>query len=955
MTMRGLKVFIADIRNCKNREEEEQRVDKELANIRSKFKSDKSLTEYDKKKYVWKLLYIHMLGYDVEFGHVQAIDLISAPKYTEKQVGYMVTSVLVNENNDFLRLSINAVRNDIVSRNEAFQCLGLSFAANVAGPEFSEALASDTMKLLVANTSRPIVKKKAALCLLRLYRKNPDIISADLWATKMATLLDERDLSVLGTCIILLTAVAARDPTGYETCVPKLVSALDRIARIRTVPQDHTYYGIPSPWSQVRLMRCLQYFQAPTDPQLLRTLLSVVKSILTGTEVVKNVNKNNASHAVLFEALALVIHLGNEPELVKQCMTLLGKFISVKEPNIRYLGLENMCHLSLLPECVSTIRGHLKTIITNLKDPDISIRRRALDLLFTVCDQNTAKDIVSELLEYLAHADFSMREELALKIAILAEKFAPDLLWYVDVSMGLVETAGEYISEDVWFRIVQLVTNHPDMQEHAVRHMHEALIRGATAEPLIQTAAYILGEFSRLVPDMQPMEIYQLLVDKLPLVGPKTKGIILSAFAKLALHSNDEQAKQAIKGTFQKYKAFMDAELQQRAVEYGALSDMTNMRETVLGQMPAYPDRESSLLRRLADATGTPTDETSAASYESMAPIETMAVPSSNGVTDLIGGLDLDDAPPREAAPAAAPAAPVDPLGELMALNDPLPAATTAAGASSDDPFGGGGLSDLIGGGAAVQDGHPITPLADPRMWFKKLTAAPQGVLYEDDYLQIGLKQEYRPPEGRLTLFLGNKSSQFQLDSFQLHVAPSAKFRAQLTSPAPQSLPAKTQQQVVVMVGASGPALEPPTLSLRYHLGAQQVNQSLPLPTVNCKFMTPIQGMASGDFFAAWQAIAGPPMKLQEVVARPHPMPPSQVAAFLPSLNFGVLPGLDPNTNNVVAAASYAIPGGFNPLCMCRIEVEPNSKQQLRVTVATGDPTLSSTLKELIKQQILAM
>ena len=37
--------------------------------------------EYDKKKYVWKLLYIYMLGYDVEFGHKQAADLIPVNKY----------------------------------------------------------------------------------------------------------------------------------------------------------------------------------------------------------------------------------------------------------------------------------------------------------------------------------------------------------------------------------------------------------------------------------------------------------------------------------------------------------------------------------------------------------------------------------------------------------------------------------------------------------------------------------------------------------------------------------------------------------------------------------------------------------------------------------------------------------------------------------------------------------
>lgn len=29
-----------------------------------------------------------MLGYDVDFGHMEAVSLISAPKYPEKQVNY---------------------------------------------------------------------------------------------------------------------------------------------------------------------------------------------------------------------------------------------------------------------------------------------------------------------------------------------------------------------------------------------------------------------------------------------------------------------------------------------------------------------------------------------------------------------------------------------------------------------------------------------------------------------------------------------------------------------------------------------------------------------------------------------------------------------------------------------------------------------------------------------------
>lgn len=33
---------------------------------------------YDKRKYMWKLLYTRMLGYEVDFGHKQAMDLIAA-------------------------------------------------------------------------------------------------------------------------------------------------------------------------------------------------------------------------------------------------------------------------------------------------------------------------------------------------------------------------------------------------------------------------------------------------------------------------------------------------------------------------------------------------------------------------------------------------------------------------------------------------------------------------------------------------------------------------------------------------------------------------------------------------------------------------------------------------------------------------------------------------------------
>jgi AP-2 complex subunit alpha len=57
-------------------------------------------------------------------------------------------------------------------------------------------------------------------------------------------------------------------------------------------------------------------------------------------------------------------------------------------------------------------------VVEALQDPDISIRRRALDLLYGMCNRKTSKVIVLELLGYLQSlninisADFAIREEL---------------------------------------------------------------------------------------------------------------------------------------------------------------------------------------------------------------------------------------------------------------------------------------------------------------------------------------------------------------------------------------------------------------------------------------------------------------------------------------------------------------------------------------------------------------
>jgi AP-2 complex subunit alpha len=108
-----------------------------------------------------------------------------------------------------------------------------------------------------------------------------------------------------------------------------------------------------------------------------------------------------------------------------------------------------MATLALYQNCLEQIKTHLEVIFSLVKDKDISVRRRALDVLYNMCDSTNAKAIVNELLQYLKVAEFAIREEMVLKIAILTEKFATEPTWYVDVILQLIASAGDNVSHEV--------------------------------------------------------------------------------------------------------------------------------------------------------------------------------------------------------------------------------------------------------------------------------------------------------------------------------------------------------------------------------------------------------------------------------------------------------------------------------------------------------------------------
>lgn len=165
------------------------------------------------------------------------------------------------------------------------------------------------------------------------------------------------------------------------------------------------------------------------------------------------------------------------------------------------------------------VEKHLSTILKSLKSNDISIKRRALDLLYLMCTQNTSKRIVEELLEYTEEkADLVIKEELVLKIAILAEKFADNLIWYIDSVIKLISSSGDYVTDDIWFRIIQMIVgfgkeSNSELQKYAALKLFSSINIPHAHENLIRIAAFVISDYAPLLVESgkDPQKLFDVL------------------------------------------------------------------------------------------------------------------------------------------------------------------------------------------------------------------------------------------------------------------------------------------------------------------------------------------------------------------------------------------------------------------------------------------------------------
>jgi hypothetical protein len=261
----------------------------------------------------------------------------------------------------------------------------------------------------------------------------------------------------------------------------------------------------------------------------------------------------------------------------------------------------------------TALQRHRQVVLECLRDPDISIRRRALDLSFQLVTFQNVRVLTRELLSFLELAEKDMKASTAARICNVAANFRPNRRWEIDTVTRVLRAAGSQVEQDVVNHFVKILGTSPlELQAYATKKLY-GILRDETTwvqDGLVLVGIWCLGEYGDLVvgnfvvekdEEEEDVSLTVTQKDVLDLLDDicgsgyatdEIKEYVVTALGKLSSRFGGNEER--IKTTVMKYKANMDVEIQQRAMEFSQLFGLD--KETLDALFERIPVLESAKL-----------------------------------------------------------------------------------------------------------------------------------------------------------------------------------------------------------------------------------------------------------------------------------------------------------------------------------------------------------------------
>lgn len=726
-----LRDLIRSVRACKTAAEERAVIAKESALIRTAFKDQDKQYRH---RNVAKLLFIHMLGYPSHFGQIECVKLIASPYFAEKRMGYLGLILLLTDQEEVLTLVTNSMKLDLNNSNPFIVGLSLTAVGNIASPDMARDLVMDIDRHLRSDNDH--LRKKAALSAIRVFNKVPELVED--FVDSIHALLRSKSHGVLLTGVQLITQVIVMDEDNlrhFKDIVPVLVRHLRGLLSMG-YSSEYDISGIADPFLQVEILRLLRIL-GKNNEEASEAMNDVLAQVATNTETAKT-----AGNAILYECVQTIMTIESDNGLRVLAINILGRFLLNRDNNIRYVALNTLA--KVVVDDAAAVQRHTNTIVDCLKDPDTSIRQRALELIYAIVNESNIQSLAREMLNYLVVAPNDQKPTLCSKIADAVDRYAPSSRWHIDTLITMLSIAGNVQLDDrISCSLIVLIQRNREFHAYVVHKLFWALNDDISQHALVHVGVWCVGEYGHLLLIDAPTE-EDTLADKASVSESSivdlfrrllrhyvstdvTRAYTLNAMAKLTTRFQDAEETKRLNQMIGSFRHSMVLELQQRSCEYSTLGQpqWSSLRSEVLATMPAVDvtklrSRSARVASTSSDAVqllGDESEET-AMPVSSSSSMKAFEAPKKSAAQNL---LDLDDifgggsgAPSestRASTSAAAPAAAntVDLLADIFSSGTSAPASASAPAPLSTNSSSGAldPLASLMGPSSSSSQAAP--------------------------------------------------------------------------------------------------------------------------------------------------------------------------------------------------------------------------------------------------------
>jgi AP-1 complex subunit gamma-1 len=208
-------------------------------------------------------------------------------------------------------------------------------------------------------------------------------------------------------------------------------------------------------WLQVKLLCLLQYLGRQND-ETSDAMNDILAQVATNTETAKN-----AGNAILYECVQTIMSIESETGLRVLAVNILGRFLLNRDNNIRYVALNTLS--KVITKDAAAVQRHRNTIVDCLKDPDVSIRQRALELIYQLVNETNVTLLVREMLNYLVVAPSEHKASICSKVMGVVENYAPSRRWRLDTLITMLSIAGQVIDDSIPNAVVFYISTSEDL------------------------------------------------------------------------------------------------------------------------------------------------------------------------------------------------------------------------------------------------------------------------------------------------------------------------------------------------------------------------------------------------------------------------------------------------------------------------------------------------------------